>query len=139
MKDKISVYVTEARFKLSKPADAVDLSPFATLEFIRGIDPAIEHEPIKPGDITVLKDERAKSNLNPNRPWCEGAGVAACMRSSYKLEGRLPVGVALANRLRDSGRQLSDTVVFESEMRVLKGEEVDAAAHAANSPASTRR
>jgi hypothetical protein len=127
MKDALSVYVTEARFVLSRRADTVDLSPFATLSFIQSVDPQIKHEAIKPSDISILKDERSAPNKHPERAWCEGAGVVTCTRSSYKLEGRLPVGVALANRLRDSDKKLSDTVVFESEMRLLKAGDLDEA------------
>jgi hypothetical protein len=35
--------------------------------------------------------------------------------------------VALANKLRDSERKLSDTIEFESEMRLLKGADLDEA------------
>ena len=64
--------------------------------------------------MSTLKDEKGQNNKNPDRAWCEGAGVTACIRSSYKLEGKLPIGVALANKLRDSERKLSDKIEFES-------------------------
>ena len=76
----------------------------------------------------MLNDERSAANKNPDRPWCEGAGVALCTRSSYKLEGKLPIGVALANKLRDSERKVSDTVEFESELRLLRASDIDEAA-----------
>ena len=72
-----------------------------------------------------MKDEKGSNNKNPDRNWCEGAGVTACIRSSYKLEGKLPIGVALANKLRDSERKLSDTIEFESEMRLLTAADID--------------
>src|SRR5437016_3582024 len=102
VKDELQMYITEARFKLSRPATSIDLKGFATLPFIESIDPAIKHQVIKPSDVSVMKDEKSANNKNPDRPWCEGLGVATCTRSVYKLEGRLPVGVALANKLRDS-------------------------------------
>jgi hypothetical protein len=128
MKDELQMYVTEARFKLSRPAASIDLKQFATLPFIEKIDPAIKHQVIKASEVSVLNDERSAANRNPDRPWCEGTGVSLCTRSSYKLEGKLPIGVALANKLRDSERKVSDTVEFESELRLLKASDIDEAA-----------
>ena len=54
--------------------------------------------------------------------------MSLCTRSSYKLEGKLPIGIALANKLRDSERKVSDTVEFESELRLLKASDIDEAA-----------
>jgi len=127
VKDELQMYVTEARFLLSRPADTVNLNTFATLPFIQSIDPSIKHEVIKPADVSTLKDEKGTNNKNPDRAWCEGAGVTACIRSKYKLEGKLPIGVALANKLRDSEKKLSDTIEFESEMRLLKAADLDEA------------
>ena len=127
VKDELQMYVTEARFMLSRPAASVDLKTFATLPFIQSIDPSIKHEAIKPSDVSTLKDEKGQNNKNPDRAWCEGTGVTACIRSSYKLEGKLPIGVALANKIRDSERKLSDTIEFESEMRLLSASDVDEA------------
>jgi hypothetical protein len=128
VKDELQMYITEARFKLSRPADSIDLSRFATLPFIESIDPAIKHKVIKSSEVSVLKDEKSANNKNPDRPWCEGPGVSLCTRSTYKLEGKLPIGIALANKLRDSDKKVSDTVEFESELRLLKASEVDEAA-----------
>jgi hypothetical protein len=128
VKDELQLYVTEARFKLSRPAQSIDLSRFTTLAFIESIDPAIKHKVIKPSDVSVSKDEKSSNNVNPDRPWCEGPGVAICTRSTYKLEGKLPIGVALANKLRDSEKKVSDTVEFESELRILKAADLDEAA-----------
>ena len=127
VKDELQMYVTEARFMLSRPADTVNLKTFATLPFIQSVDPTIKHEAIKPADVSTLKDEKGANNKNPDRAWCEGAAVTACIRSHYKLEGKLPIGVALANKLRDSEKKLSDTIEFESEMRLLKGADIDEA------------
>jgi len=127
VKDELQMYVTEARFRLSRPAASIDLKRFATLPFIESIDPAIKHQVIKPSDVSVLKEERSAANKNPDRPWCEGLGVMICTRSTYKLEGKLPIGVALANKLRDSERKVSDTIVFESEMRLLAAADIDEA------------
>jgi uncharacterized protein YktA (UPF0223 family) len=127
VKDELQVYVTEARFKLSRPAAEINLKEFATLSFVKSMDPQIKHEIIKPSDVSVLKDERAVANRHPDRGWCEGTGVTICTRSTYKLEGKLPMGIALANKLRDGERKHSDTIEFESEMRLLSAADVDEA------------
>jgi hypothetical protein len=128
VKDELQMYITEARFKLSRPATSINLKEFATLDFIQSIDPQIKHQVIKPSETSVMKDEKAMNNKNPDRVWCEGANVATCTRSTYKLEGKLPVGVALANKLRDSDKKISDTIEFESEMRILSASDIDEAA-----------
>ena len=127
VKDELQMYITEARFMLSRPADSVDLKTYATLPFIQSIDPSVKHEMIKPADVSTLKDEKSTNNKNPDRAWCEGAGVTACIRSHYRLEGKLPIGVALANKLRDSEKKLSDSIDFESELRLLSASDVDVA------------
>jgi hypothetical protein len=125
VKDELQLYIAEARFMLSRPAAAIDLKSYARLSFIQSIDPSIKHELIKPSDVSVLKDERSSTMRNPERPWCEGLGVTACIRSHYKLEGKLPLGVALANKLREGERKLSPTIDFESELRLLPAAAID--------------
>src|SRR6185295_17937457 len=73
VKDELQMYVTEARFMLSRPADTVDLKSFASLPFIQSIDPTIKHVAIKPDEVSTLKDEKGTNNMNPERKWCEGA------------------------------------------------------------------
>lgn len=125
VKDELQMYITEARFMLSRPATSIDLKSYATLPFIQSIDPSIKHELIKSSDVSVLKEEKSSNNKNPDRAWCEGSGVTTCIRSTYKLEGKLPIGVALANKLRDSEKKLSDSIEFESELRLLTAADVD--------------
>jgi len=127
VKDELQMYITEARFKLSQRAASINLKNFATLPFIESIDPAIKHQIIKSSEISVLTDEKSINNKNPDRSWCEGAGVMVCTRSTYKLEGKLPMGIALANKLRDNDKKVSDTIMFESEMRLLSAADVDEA------------
>jgi hypothetical protein len=125
VKDELQMYVTEARFMISRPAGTIDLKSYATLPFIQSIDPAVKHEAIKASDVSVGKDEKSNANKNPDRNWCEGADVTACIRSHYKLEGKLPIGVALANKLRDSEKKISDSIDFESELRLLAAADLD--------------
>lgn len=123
--DKLQMYITEARFMLSRPASSIDLKSYAKLPFIESIDPSIKHTLIQPSEVSVLKDEKSANMRDPSRAWCEGTGVTACIRSHYKLEGKLPIGVALANKIRDSERKLSDSIEFESELRLLTAADLD--------------
>jgi hypothetical protein len=125
VRDELQMYITEARFKLARPATSIDLKAYATLPFIESIDPAIKHKLIQPSEVSILKDEKSANMRNPTRAWCEGTGVTACIRSHYKLEGKLPIGVALANKIRDSDRKLSDSIEFESELRLLTSADLD--------------
>jgi hypothetical protein len=126
-REELQLYVVEARFKLSRPAAAIDLKRYATVQFIESLDPSIKHQVIKAADMKVFEDERYAANRNPERNWCEGPTVALCVHSVYKLEGKLPMGIALANKIRESERKLSDKIEFESELRLVTPTEDDSA------------
>ena len=105
VKDELQMYITEARFMLSRPAASVDLKRSRRCRSSRASIRRSSTRRSQPSDVSTLKDEKGANNKNPDRAWCEGAGVTACIRSSYKLEGKLPIGVALANKLRDSEQE----------------------------------
>ena len=72
-----------------------------------------------------LKDAELSYNRNPERPWCEGKVSALCLQSRYKLEGKLPIGIMLLNKLRDSDKKVADFIEFQSELRALAPADVD--------------
>ena len=45
-----------------------------------------------------------------------GTATLVCIQSSYKLEGKIPIGIMLVNKLRDSAKKVSDHIDFESEL-----------------------
>lgn len=123
-RERLHMYVAEARFVLSRPPASLKLAQLATLPFAERIDPAIKHQITTAADQAHLKESRVVHNQNPQRKWCEGREIVICLRSSYKLEGRLPVGIQLANKLREGSRRISDTLEFDSELTVLSAAEV---------------
>jgi hypothetical protein len=78
----------------------------------------ITHKPIAATDVMPLKDPESVSGRNPERPWCEAKG-ALCLQSRYQLEGKLPTGIMLANKLKDEGKKIADFMDFQSELRVV--------------------
>jgi hypothetical protein len=112
---KLSMYVAEARFAMSKHAKAFDLSRYASIAFLEKLDPAIKHRTIAVADAVPNKDASA-----PNRSsgrWCEDA--AGCFQSRYKFEGRIPAGIMLVNKLRDETKKpIPDYIEFQSEIRL---------------------
>jgi len=122
-RERLHMYVAEARFVISRPSGSLKLAQLATLPFAERIDPAIKHQTATAADQTRLREPRTAHNQHPQRKWCEGREVVICLRSTYKLEGRLPVGIQLANKLRE-GRRISDTLEFDSELTVLSPTEV---------------
>jgi hypothetical protein len=119
---KLSIYVAEARFRLAKPANAFDLSRYATIAFLENIDPAIKHRPLAPADAWPNRDmpnrtaELAHSR-RPDRAWCVDG--TTCIESRYKFEGKIPSGILLANKLRDENKKpIPDFIEFQSEMRL---------------------
>ncbi|MCJ2121949.1 hypothetical protein MKL11_05275 [Methylobacterium sp. J-077] len=116
--ETLKVYVAEGRFVVPRPPEAIDLQAFAILGFVQKMDPAIKHKAITVGEVTPNKDPAAAFAKRPDRPWCEGAG--ACIESRYDLEGKLPLGVKLANKLEEgSAKKIAEYVSFQSELRVL--------------------
>ena len=126
--EKLYMYVAQARFVLDRPPSAVDLSRYVTLPFLERIDPAIKHKVIAAADVGPNKNLQA-ANHNPARRWCESVGTVVCIESSYKLEGKLPLGIALVNKLKEHGKKYADTIEFQSELRVVPKAEIDDAGY----------
>lgn len=122
-KEKLHVYVSAARFVIQKPAEKIRLEQYGTVPFLERIDPAITHERIAAGDVKPLKDADWTHSRHPQRAWCSGE-EALCIRSVYKFEGKLPIGIRLANKLEDGGKKIADYLEFESEVRPLPPEEI---------------
>ena len=123
-RERLHMYVAEARFVISRPPGSLKLAQLATLPFAERIDPAIKHQLATAADQARPSEARVVHNQHPQRKWCEGRDVVICLRSAYKLEGRLPVGIQLANKLREGSRRISDTLEFDSELTVLSAAEV---------------
>ena len=118
-KEKLHMYVAEARFVVPRPSGAIDLARYASLEFLEKADPSIKHRLIAAADALPYTDPESAHNRHPDRRWCEAAGRVICIESRYHLEGRLPVGIRLANKLEEGGKKISEYVEFQSELRVL--------------------
>ena len=125
--EKLTMYVAQARFLLDRPPDSIDLSRYVALPFLEKIDPAIKDKTIAAADVNSLKDQQGTGNQNPERKWCTGRATQICIQSSYKLEGKIPIGVMLVNKLRDSAKKVSDHIDFESELSALSPVDIDEA------------
>jgi hypothetical protein len=126
LKERLYMYVAEARFMLAKPPASVDLSRYATLAFLQRIDPAIKHRLITAEEAAALKD-KPSANRSPERAWCDGRRTAICINSRYQFEGRLPMGIMLANKLREGSKKIADHIEFQSELALLAPAEIDQA------------
>jgi cytoskeletal protein CcmA (bactofilin family) len=122
--EKLYMYVAQARFVLAKAPAAIDLSRYVTLPFLEKIDPAIKHKLISAADATAFKDKAGTGNDNPDRKWCTGPATSICIQSTYKFEGKIPMGIMLANQLRDS-KKVVDHIDFRSELAVLAPSDLD--------------
>jgi hypothetical protein len=124
-KEKLHIYVAAARFVLSRPPGSLDLARMVTLPFVEQIDPAIKHRLIGPGEVTSTQEPKVIYNQNPKRRWCEGRPPVICVRSHYQLEGRFPLGIQLANKIRDSAKPVAAFLDFESEFTLRSPAEVE--------------
>jgi hypothetical protein len=123
--DKLTMYVAQARFLLDRAPGSLNLPRYVTPAFLEKVDPAIKHNPIAAADVNPLTDVQGTGNANPDRKWCTGRATLVCIASSYKLEGKIPLGVMLVNKLRDSAKKISDHIDFEGEMSALTPADVD--------------
>ncbi|WP_230533318.1 hypothetical protein [Microvirga roseola] len=122
--EKLHMYVAEARFLIAKPPETVDLTRYASLDMLEKIDPTIRHRRISAGEARPYTDPQSAHNRHPDRRWCE-APQSLCIESRYPLEGKLPIGIRLANKLEEGGKKISEFMEFQSEIRVLPPEDVD--------------
>ena len=127
-KKRLHVYVAEGRFALKRAPASIRIGQYATLDFLQRIDPAIKHKVIAAADVGPNKNPQS-ANHNPARRWCESVGTVVCIESSYKLEGKLPLGISLVNKLKEHGKKYADTIEFQSELRVVPKAEIDDAGY----------
>jgi hypothetical protein len=123
-KEKLHMYVGEARFALARPPESIDLASLVSLPFVERIDPAVKHNPITPAEAISAKDPRAAHNQHPLRRWCEARPVTICIHSRYQFEGKLPIGIKIANKLREGAKKIPDYLEFESEFTFRPAAEV---------------
>jgi len=126
--EKLYMYVAQARFVLDKSPGDIDLSRYVTLPFLEKIDPAIKHKLIAAADVTSFKDKAGTGNDNADRKWCTGRTTSICIQSTYKLEGKIPMGILLVNKLRDSLKKIADHIDFQSELSALAPADLDQSA-----------
>ncbi len=124
--EKLHVYVAQARFIVASPPEALELPRHLTPAFLEKIDPAIKHHAIAAEKAIPNSDPEFAYNRRPDRPWCQ-APQSLCLESRYDLEGKLPIGIRLANKLEDGQKKIADYLEFQSELRVLPPEEIQAA------------
>lgn len=118
VKEKLDMYVAEARFTVSRPPQSIELARYATLGFLQRLDPAIKHRLISPTEA------ENNSNKHPDRQWCQAQENVICIQSRYHLEGKLPIALKLVNQVSDS-KKLYDYLEFQSELRILAQSEFD--------------
>jgi hypothetical protein len=122
--ERLYVYLAQARFRLARAPAAFDLSHYVTLPYLEKIDPAIKHKAITAADVVSFKDEAATGNDNPDRKWCTALTTSICIQSTYAFEGRIPLGIALVNKLRDS-KKVVDHIEFMSELSAPSPADLD--------------
>ena len=125
--EKLEMYVAQARFILNKAPGSFNFARYVSLPFLEKIDPAIKHKLIAVTDVSPLTDPQGTGNVNPDRKWCTGRNPLICIESTYKLEGKIPLGVMLVNKLRDTPKKVSDHIDFQGEMSALPAADLDQA------------
>ena len=123
-KKKLHMYVAEARFVAAEARRP--RSTFAAtrrLPFLQKVDP-VDPAPRRSRPPTRC---RRRTRRRPTTATPTGAGARrrarVCIDSHYDLEGKLPMGIRLANKLEEGGKKIAESIDFQSELRVLSGAE----------------
>src|ERR1700675_1938750 len=127
MVEKLYMYVAQARFMLDRAPGSIDLSRYVTLPILERIDPAIKHKLIMAADVVPFNDDPGAGNDNPDRKWCTGRATSICIQSTYKLEGKIPLGIMLVNKLRDSAKKVVDHIDSQGELSARPPADLDQA------------
>jgi hypothetical protein len=122
--EKLHMYVVEARFLIGRAPGSIDLARFTRLDVLEKIDPSIKHRRITAEQAVPQVDPDNAYNRHPSRRWCESPGNL-CIESRYPLEGKLPIGIRLANKLEEGGKKISEFMEFQTEIRVVPTNEID--------------
>jgi hypothetical protein len=125
--EKLYVYIAQARFGLNRAPGAIDLARYVTVPVLEKIDPAIKHKAITAADVISFTEEAATGNDNPDRKWCTARATSICIQSIYAFEGKIPLGITLVNKLRDSAKKVADHIDFQSELSALPPADLDQA------------
>ena len=123
-KRRLHMYVAEARFALPVAPQSVDLDRYVNIGFLERMDPVIKHQVISATDVRPNNNIKL-ANHHPNRRWCENSEPVICIKSRYRLEGKLPIAILLLNKFRESSKKIADFIEFESELRVIPPADID--------------
>ena len=83
------------------------------------IDPAIKHQAATAEGLTRPNEAKVVAQPESAAAVVRGPGRLICMHSTYRLEGRLPVGMRWPTRCAKASRQDFRHLEFDSELTVL--------------------
>ncbi|MGB6537656.1 MAG: hypothetical protein WBF58_17035 [Xanthobacteraceae bacterium] len=126
--ERLYMYVAQARFILDRAPGSIELAHYVTLDFLERIDPAIKHKSIAAADVLPPTAEAGLGNQNPGRAWCTNRQTLICIQSTYRLEGKIPLGIMLVNKLRENSKKIATHIDFQSEFSALAPADLDQAA-----------
>ena len=107
------------------PPGSIDLASFVTLPFVERIDPAIKHRLITAAEAVSPEGPARRAQPASAAALVRGAGRSTiCIRSRYQFEGKLPIGIQIANKLREGPKKIADYLEFESELTLRPPDEV---------------
>ena len=122
-KEKLHMYVGQARFAVARAPDRSILRASCRCPSSNAAIPRSSTASL-PRRRQSSKNPRTAHNQHPLRRWCEMRPVTICIRSRYQFEGKLPIGIQIANKLRDAPKRIADHLEFESELTLRPPAEV---------------
>ena len=108
---------------ITKPPAGVDLTNWHVLTCWRRLIHH-QHHRIAADRARPTRDPESTIMVDPNRLWCDEP-QSLCIKSRYALEGKLPTGIRLANKLEEGGKKISDFIEFRSGLRVWPPPEIE--------------
>lgn len=141
---ELTIYVTQDRFTIKKPASAINLASMIKVEVIAKLDPEIFHQPIATaqtmpevggrgpvpnfkwcdkGYFSLADYEQNLSHLKGDHVWCAPGGRSICVESCYPFKNALWYNAVAAYNLAkktvsSNAADLKDYgVAMQSEVR----------------------
>ena len=116
LQQKLHMYVAQARFIVAKPQGSINLAASGVPARCRA---ARSGHQTTGGDVGRRRRGQKKPSRSITRtpaPLVRGPADGGLPALDLQARGRLPVGIALANKIREGGRQISDLLEFEGEL-----------------------
>lgn len=127
---KLTMFIARSSFIINKPARAIESKNFINADFVKKIDPTINHTPINQNDLITYRVEAQKQNRLNNAQgtgqWCDNNRQGICLDSTYNYPTVIAAIVNFYNAFKAARKDAFTRT--QSELRAITPQELQASA-----------